>query len=323
MHRHDTITSSALTLVQRVLETAVRRRGLGRGLKITHVRPNTYASSFSSSILNCRLDDGSRFQLFFKRGGGAAYETFGHKGGVTYEAQVYRQVLQFSKLSLPRYFTSHVHEKSETWLFIEHLDHCLRWTHSSEPVDATVRLAAWIGQFHAEAEARVKRATLPAVRRHDAAYFHTWVTRTWRLAYPLRRQYPWLAKLCAQYETALPWLFDSPQTIIHGELFPKNVLMRGKMVYPVDWESAGIAPGELDLASMTDNWPAKVASACEEQYMTSRWPSGAPSGFSRTMYAAKLFHQFRWLGEPPDRKGGAAPWRLRYLRRAGELLGLI
>jgi hypothetical protein len=317
------VREPAVDKLQRVLWNALRRRRIANGLKITGVQRNAYSSSFASLILTCESDDGTPLRIFCKRGGGAAYEAFGHKGGVAYEAGIYRRVLRLSRLPLPRYLTSHTIGDTEVWLFLEQMDQCLRWSNCWDPSAAAVQLADWIGRFHAEQEARLKRGRPRFLLNHDATYYRSWVARAWQHVQPSFQRERWLAALRPKVDHALPWILQTPRTLIHGELFPKNVLVRDGGVFPIDWESASIAAGELDLASLTDNWPADVTAACEERYARCRWPAGAPADFRQTLESARLFHQFRWLGESPDRKGGAARWRLKHLRRAGENLGLI
>jgi aminoglycoside phosphotransferase (APT) family kinase protein len=319
----STPSRSHFAALRRALTAALRRRDLTDGPAVLSARRNAYETTFAADIVSCRLKGGAEVRIFCKRGAGAGYDSCGHKGGVVYEAEVYRRILRFSRLSLPRYFGCHRHDGRETWLFIEYLDDGVRWKKTVDPWENARRLARWIGQFHAEQEALVARSALPSIRQHDQRYYRNWVRRTHRFARPAWQDFPWLAGLCKRAARALPWLLESPRTVIHGELFPQNVLVRDRTVYPIDWESAAIAAGELDLTSMTDNWPTEHAASCEEQYVLTRWPRGAPAAFGRTLDAARLFHQFRWLGDRAERTVGFARWRFEHLRRAGERLGLI
>ena len=311
------------TTLRRVLAAVLRRRNLAGGLQIVQTKFNDYSSTFDSYFLDCRLGDGSSLRVFWKRGGGPRYSTCGHKGGVVYEAEVFRRVLSRSQLSLPRYYGSHRADDGETWLFMESLDDCVRWTTTVDPDANAVRLAGWIGRFHAEQEAAIKRSAMPSLARHDAPYYRNWIQRTWQFAQPLHDQFPWLCGLCQRAHEVLPWLLNAPRTLIHGELFPQNVLIRDQTIFPVDWEAAAIAAGELDLVSMTDNWPEQVAARCEAQYIRSRWSGQPPAEFACTLAVARLFHQFLWLGDHADRTLGFAKWRFSHLRTAGERLGLI
>jgi len=112
-------------------------------------------------------------------------------------------------------------------------------------------------------------------------------------------------------------------TIIHGEYYPKNVLYRDGIIYPVDWESAAIAAGEIDLACLTDRWPADTVRECERAYQQSRWPDGAPAAFAQRLAAARLYIHLRWLGDRPEWTTRQQYWRFDHLRSVGEQLGLI
>jgi thiamine kinase-like enzyme len=102
------------------------------------------------------------------------------------------------------------------------------------------------------------------------------------------------------------------------------VLVRGGQVYPVDWESAAIAAGEIDLASLTEKWPADIVRQLERDYQQARWPAGAPASFAQTLAAARLYLHLRWLGDRPSwTSGERESWRFDHLRSAGEQLGLI
>src|SRR5262249_32669584 len=99
---------------------------------------------------------------------------------------------------------------------------------------------------------------------------------------------------------------------------------RGRAVYPIDWESAAVAAGEIDLASLTEGWPAWYAVQYERVYREARWPSGAPADFERRLAAARVYLAFRWLANKPDRPAaGDARGSFRGWRPAGGRLGLI
>src|SRR5213076_728303 len=87
----------------------------------------------------------------------------------------------------------------------------------------------------------------------------------------------------------------SPATVIYGEYYPDNILMRDSTIYPVDWESTAIGAGEIDLASLTDGWPERLVQQCGIEYQRTRWPAGAPREFSQRLEAARTYWAFRWL----------------------------
>jgi thiamine kinase-like enzyme len=113
-------------------------------------------------------------------------------------------------------------------------------------------------------------------------------------------------------------------TVIHGEFYPANILMQGESVCPVDWESAAVAAGEIDLATVTEDWPDEYVEECNRVYCQARWPDGAPAAFERTLLAAQLYLWFRWLGDEQEVTTCAGvEWCLERIRTVAERLGLI
>ncbi len=184
--------------------------------------------------------------------------------------------------------------------------------------------ARWIGRFHGAYEERLSHVLMPFLNRYDAEYYLGWAHRTSLFAGHWHRRFPWLSTLCERFEEFVAPLLTPPPTVIHGEYYPKNVLFRGGTVYPVDWESAAVATGEIDLATLTEGWPAEIVRECELEYQRARWPEGSPADFERRLAAARLYLPFRWLGDRPDwTTHETALWRFEQLRSAGERLGLI
>ena len=126
------------------------------------------------------------------------------------------------------------------------------------------------------------------------------------------------------FEEAVGVLTAAPQTIMHGDYYADNVLYHRDEAYPIDWERAGVGPGEIDLACLTNGWHEEMIEDCVCAYCDARWPYGAPRAFKRRFNAAQLYVLFRLLGEAPgwpDLEMRA--WRLDLLRAAGERMGLI
>ena len=56
--------------------------------------------------------------------------------------------------------------------------------------------------------------------------------------------------------------------MIHGEYYPHNILFQSGVVRPVDWETAALAPGEIDLATLCEGWPPEEIRLTMEKQMT-------------------------------------------------------
>ena len=289
-------------------------------LTVVERRPHPYASSFPGEILVCRLADGSKRTLLCKREAGRNFPRFGHRGGPAYEARVYEEVVERTGLPAPKFHGAwHNPRTGGTSLLIEYVEDARRLSESDDPVAALSAAARWAGRLHA-----TTAGWTPPLKVYDADYYGGWARRTATFAGRRHARYPWLAHLCARSVDALAELPARGGVVIHGEFTPHNVLVRGDEVLPVDWETAALAAGEIDLASLTERWPAAVATACEAAYVAARWPDGAPDTFARTLDLARLYWSLRWLG---DRREWLAQPRMaeRYeaLHATGERLGLV
>jgi thiamine kinase-like enzyme len=95
-------------------------------------------------------------------------------------------------------------------------------------------------------------------------------------------------------------------------------------VQPVDWESAALAAGEIDLAMLTDDWPPALSNVCDAAYAEARWPRRVPDEFWSILEYARMYVQFRWLGDDPKwtlRRGSAR--RFKRLAALGSMLELL
>src|SRR5260370_934973 len=64
-------------------------------------RHHCRVSSFPSEVVTCRFNNGKELQFFYKYGGDHYENDHGHWGGISYEANVYRLILQPLALSRP------------------------------------------------------------------------------------------------------------------------------------------------------------------------------------------------------------------------------
>lgn len=292
-------------------------------LTIVEQRPNAYASSFPSAIVTCRLGDGRTTRVLVKVEHGQSHPSHGHRGDVAYESDVYRRVLVPSRVTAPRFVGAGADAATgERWLVIEYLDGAERVSDAHRPEEAMRMAARWSAAFHAAHERRAGEVMLAFLHRHDAAYYRRWAERTARLVAGDGTR--WMALLPARCAAALDALV-APVTVIHGEYVPKNTLVHAGRIRPVDWESAAIAAGEVDLASITDGaWPARLVEACVDEYRRTRWPGGAPCDFELRLELARLYWNFRWLGERADWTASASGRRrIDTVRRIAERIGLL
>jgi hypothetical protein len=326
-HRPSTVELSAVLrgmLVDNELEP--------REPVVLNRSPNTRSSTFRSEIVTCRLRCGqltlhckyseNQWEEGHTAGDIDDHTAYGYRGGVAYEATVYRLVLSRIDLTRPRFFGAHVDHDGGTWLVLEHLDGSRRLSGGGDP--ALPVGAAWIGAFHAHMAGRVAAGDVAAVRRYDAAYYLGWAERTAAFTASLAEEFGWFQPLCASFGSAVDLLLKAEPTVVHGEYTVHNVLWRDGQVCPIDWETAAVAAGEIDLATLTHGWPTAAVEAARTAYRTARWPAGPPTDHVEKLDAAELYSIFRWLGyrsEWPDEQE-RRDW-VRSLREPGERLGLI
>ncbi len=270
-------------------------------LTVLKRKPNPFGSTFPTEIVTCRLGCqgvGKTVSLFVKYGTKPFDGIYGHRGNVSYEARVYQEVLQGFGFSTPRFYGVYKDKlDGAPWLIIEYMGRGYPASWSKDP-EAMVRSAGWIGKFHAANEKRLRDSRLKFLRRYDTGYYLGWTRRTKRLFHRLHAKFPWLTPLCNEFERKIPKLVEAPQTIIHGEYFGSNIVYQRGLSRPIDWQSAAVAPGEVDLASLTHSWISRVVQNCEREYTRSRWPAGPPDSFRETLDIARTYMNLRWLGDP-------------------------
>jgi hypothetical protein len=264
--------------------------------------PWPYEGTFDAEVVTCRMMTGDLRRVYCKHGpdiGGTQHAAYGHRGGLGREAAVYSYVLDPLGVSAPRCIAFRHDELTDAdWLVLEFLEGATPLLESRR-TRSLDRAAEWLGTFHGATEGLWPDLLLSGVPFRDAAWYQGWMDRTASWAGVLHLRYPWLATACRNSELFQP-LLTAAHSVVHGEFSPANVLLRDGDVYPVDWESAAMAPGELDLAFFTLGWPRRLRRRVEAAYARRRWPGGAPPEFEETLRAARIHACFRVLGDPPN-----------------------
>lgn len=284
------------------LEPLLEARGLLDGKLAIQAREiNTYTSTFPSEIATCRVGSGPVIRLFLKYSAHRENEAHGHRGGVGYEANVYRELLSRLDISTARLYGIYRNPDGiNTWMAMEYLEEGTRLIHAIDP-EGMVKAARWMGRFHALCSARVDDPALSFMKRYRPDYYRGWVNRTQQLVRQAGVDSGWLQVLCSRIDEVIEVLCNAPPTIIHGEYYPKNILLQHGLIYPVDWESAAIGNGMVDIAMLTEGWAQDTVQELVHEYQRSRWPEGAPHDLVTSLHAARIYVQFRWLGDSQAR----------------------
>ena len=104
------------------------------GVTILARQRNPYESTFPTEIVTCRVEGtGSPLRLFIKYGTKRFDGVFGHRGDVSYEARVYRDVLHPLRTSTPTFYgVFHDGRTGVPWLVIEYLKGGIQSSHSRD-----------------------------------------------------------------------------------------------------------------------------------------------------------------------------------------------
>ncbi|MHB8657880.1 MAG: aminoglycoside phosphotransferase family protein [Solirubrobacteraceae bacterium] len=291
----DSLSSPGEPTLISALENALTGVGLGTPVKNVRREDNVYESSHRSEVLVCSLASGAELRLLGKVGPSVDQDHWGLVRGLAYEAAVYRQVL-VDEDPTPHFYGSYDDPRSgRTWLFLEYLGE--GWQLDLGPEDAIVEAARMIGELHRRAAPKLGAESPSVLNRYDGRYYENCLRNVGPLVEKWRPRLPGLDQLVAGFQREFGVLLSAPQTIVHGELTPHNVVWAYDRPYIVDWEEAAIGAGEIDLASLTDEWDEDLVSLATAAYLQSRWPEGPPHDFPRALRAARLCWLFRRLAD--------------------------
>jgi hypothetical protein len=274
------------------------------------------SSTYPVEIVNCKTGSGEQLNLFCKYLGGRGPNNHGHRGGVRYEAKMYERVLVQSPCSKIRYYGQfNTTNDLETALIFEFMGSSLHLNKSME-ADPLSKGAEWIGKFH-----HLQQGNAPAfVTLYDRKYYRGWSDRFRNLVSHQYEQYPWFETVADFFDANIAILLSGNQTIIHGEYYPHNILLKDGITYPVDWESAAVAAGEIDLASLIERWDEDATQLAIETYKKNRWNGTGPDeAFEKRLLLSQLYFIFRWWSEFGTQKDPSIFQRLLQLSKKAEI----
>ena len=266
------------------LTATLRNGSVPRPVRVLQRKPPRFMSTFPNEIVTCLLPNGRRRRVFIKYEGDRFHNCFDHRGGVAYEARVYQRLLNSLPEFHPKCLGAHHDPRAcGTWLILEFVYRAVRvsdlsYHQSTAQACARIKSSRWLAAFHAALESCLHDPALSFLKRYDAKYYRGWARRTFEFATPLRSRFPWLRTLEDCGDAWFAPLLMPPLTLIHGEFYARTVLVREEKLFITDWESAAVAPGDIDLATLSEgkHWRGPIARQCEREYQRVRWPVGCP-----------------------------------------------
>ncbi|NND03126.1 MAG: aminoglycoside phosphotransferase family protein [Acidimicrobiia bacterium] len=241
-------------------------------------------------LVEIEASEGQRRHLFVKYGGSVDLDPGGTRTGVLYEAQVYRDLLPLLDIRTVHYYGQVDPTDRLPVLVLDGLPDALR-VKKVPGGRAMIAAAGWLGSFHAQTTSMTECRHLSWVERWPRSLLEKWCDPD--SASPAHPKYREVLSYLVEH--AIPDLLDEGHTIIHGEFYPKNILFHNEEVYPIDWESAAVAPSEFDLAMLIDGWPSEIREAARDEYAGMRWRRSATEASRRRLRIAEMILHARWL----------------------------
>jgi hypothetical protein len=230
-------------------------RHLGRPFRAAAVegRPLGRGSTHPISRLLVTADSGEQVPVIFKRLSPRP-EPKGHRR----EVLVYRRLLEGQRFGAPALYASVYDEAGgRYWLFLEDVGR--RTVAEGDLPDwagAVRRLAELHGPYLGRAD---DLRALGCLGERGAGYYHFLAGRARRNLQQAEAGQA-LARfdaLLAGFEYVVAHLVSQPQTLVHGDIHPDNFLLQpGHRVRLLDWETASVGLGALDLVRLLDGWGA-------------------------------------------------------------------
>jgi thiamine kinase-like enzyme len=297
-----------------VLSAQLSKIFSGRSVEVIDRVPFKGSSTFPVELISCQFEDGNLVKLFGKYLGGLGPNNHGHRGGVEYEIKVYDQLIQKLPLNKAHFWGQcYFEEENDTLLLMEYLEGS-KSLKGNPDINLYLNAAAWIARMHVFFEGNI-----PAfVKRYDANYYSVWLDRMLNVPEVMAAR-SWLKDMIDYFRSHLHILTDTPQTLIHGEYYSKNILIRDGDVFPVDWESAACAPAEIDLAAIIEARKEEVATRIKECYVTTRFADKHfnEQEFETRLNMAQLYLHFRFFF--PKRE----EWRYDHMEALGKKLRIF
>ncbi len=269
-----------------------------------------YVSSFQAAHLRVALDTGERIPVFFKdlnpvHQVKTAQKVRGDSLGPSHhEVQVYRQILSRTDLGMPQLYALRWEpDKGIYWIFLEDVGSSrLR---DSRNFQRWIPAARWAARFHAVT--------------HDLPHSQTSFLPVWDLAHYRRcaervsgmlpelnaRDRVLVSQALEHYDSRIGWFAALPKTVIHGQFFGKNIMLRARrgdrMFAVIDWETAALGPSGFDLVSIssgrwTDDQRHAMWRAYFDEFKACAGLSQSWDNFCKELREVEMYQALEWLG---------------------------
>ena len=252
--------------------TAAAARAAAAALSATaaSARPHPYATSHPLVDVDLHLPDGSTVRAVVKQTSGRLRDRPSFVQDEGREAAAYRRLLLPSGAWAPRLLGA-----APGYLILERSDGVPLWQCKWDGL--AERLGRSLRALH---DTLAHRAGAAFLTRYDRRHYNRWFERACS-ADPIARE------LEEAHAMATARLLAEPVLVIHGELYPSNVLVRAGSIRFLDWETAAAGPAVVDLAALVSGSRAKHVDDVLTAY-------GGVDPLA--LDSARLHLALRWLG---------------------------
>jgi len=304
-------SGATMKMMVETLEPALSRLR-GQAVRVRRVERDVcnYTSSFQAEHLRIALDDGSCIPVFFKDLNPEHQIEPAKKvrmidlGPSYHELRVYRKILSQINLGTPQlYAVRWEPDRGIYWLFLEDVgDSRLR---DSRNYERWVPAARWAARFHA-ATLRLSKPQLSFLREYDGSHYRACAEKVRAILPELEaRDGSLVCRALERYTNHIDWYESLPRTVIHGQFFGKNIMLRSRsgdnMLAVIDWETAALGPGGYDLVSVSSGrWTREQRQAMWrayfDQYEAETRVPRSWEGFCQELRELELYQALEWLG---------------------------
>ena len=315
----SSLSASTQTRLREATETAVATL-LPRPQRVTHVASelSPFSTSFRIEDVTAYLESGEVVDVIRKD---LSWETMldgarsirsRHAHDSRREIDVYRHLLPFAPAGPPRLLADGGTEGPDgPWLMLERIAG-IQLRHVGE-VSAWAGAARWTGAFHAEFASPDRLAVaeglglprLVADRMHQTFVA---ATREIHRRTPRGVAAAAVGAIARSHPRVVQLLSRHRPTLIHGQLYPSNIIVstgaRRRRIAILDWETAAIGPGIVDLAALVEGrWTAEQRKDLIVAYLLGRDGAAPTSTVDRTtleLACARLHLCLDLLALPAD-----------------------
>lgn len=331
-------TSEALGMLPTMLA-----RALGPNCRIRNIdhRPSEARSTFAMEEIDVLLADGELLRLMLKAVGRKGLMTAAHMAKPLFLHDPLREI-EFQQhilsprpeLGTPKLFSTVVEPAKERyWMLSERV--------IGSALEGTANFNCW--QSAARWLAGMHHALLPLASEppgcgtlrllpQSSDMMRMWIGRAVTVVpaqdpFVPRSLMVGLQQLASRYETVVDRLLGMPRTVIHGEFFGSNILVRPPRpsdgISVVDWEMVSFGPPLMDLAALcagerVDSRRRDLALSYHAMLAGSELVAADPEMFLEDLDYCRLHLAIQWLGWSPD----SPPPRVEAHRWLEEVLDL-